>query len=166
MKRDLVLYQNIFDIEGKQVSSSLFSLSPSDSVIQNFDHEIATLLDGFKLSKKTIVNKSANEKSSVILFKYDDFTALLGADLEVTDNPEEGWRDICNNSVLINGKSIIYKIPHHGSSNAYNKELFEKLVEKDAILKLSPWNRNSKLPTDKMLLKYREHSPKVYITSP
>ncbi len=167
MRSDLVLHaKNMTLSSGEVIKTELCSLSPSDAVIANFDHEISTLFSNFDLSKKTVVEKSANEKSSVIYLRYSEFTALLGADLEVSIAQNEGWKDIFNNSNLINGQSIIYKIPHHGSENGYDKKIYEKLISPHAISKMSPWNKSTKLPQPEMLKTYQTHSQNLYITSP
>lgn len=167
LKADLVIYKSKFQLTSKEeYPIELYSLSPSESVITSFDLELSELFDAYKLNEKSIPEKSANEKSAVIYFKFGDFSALFGADLEVTGNANEGWLDIKNNSAVREGKSILYKIPHHGSSNGYNEDIFRELVENDAILKLSPWNRRNKLPKVEMLEKYKTHSNNTYITSP
>lgn len=167
MKSDLVLYQNNFRLsDGTLKRIELFSLSPSESVITKFDKELSQLFKQFSLPKKSIPEKSPNDKSAVIYFRYGEFSAMLGADLEVSDENNEGWHDIHRNSVVRQGKSGIYKIPHHGSSNGYNNSIYSDLIETDAILQLSPWNRNNKLPQLDMLQTYRSHSKNLFITSP
>lgn len=164
---DNVIYKGKMKLENNlEINTELYSLSPSDSVIANFDLELSTLLSEFNLTKTSVTEKSANAKSVVIYFKYSNYSALLGADLEVVNHPNEGWHDINNNSQVVENKSLIYKIPHHGSENGYSKEIFQNLVEENGILKLSPWNRKDKLPQAEMIKTYKEHSDKVYITSP
>ncbi|MFP4844289.1 MBL fold metallo-hydrolase [Winogradskyella sp. PE311] len=167
LKSDLVIYSDEMILSNhSKIKVELFSLSPSEAVILNFDKEISTLFRDFNLSKKLVTEKSPNDKSAAIYFKYGDFSALLGADLEISKKEDEGWKDIYNNSVVIKNKSIIYKIPHHGSSNGYEKTIYEGLIEPNAITKFSPWNSGSKLPRPEMVDKYKGHSDKVYITSP
>ena len=166
LKSDLVVYSDEMLIdEDNIIEVELFSLSPSEAVIAHFDKEISTLFSELNMSKKLVTEKSPNHKSAVIYFRYGEFSALLGADLEISNKNDEGWNDIYNNSVVVKNKSIIYKIPHHGSSNGYNKEIYEKLVDPKAIKKLSPWNSGRKLPKTEMLKKYSEHGDDLYITS-
>lgn len=166
LKIDLAIYQADFEFQKESSCKiELYALSPSEAVITHFDKELSDLINNFDLSKKSIPEKSANEKSSVLLFKYGSFSAILGADLEVSSKLDEGWFDILNNSEVRKGKSIIYKIPHHGSSNGYNQDIYENLFEQNAILKLSPWNRRNKLPEAEMLDKYKKHSKEIFITS-
>ncbi|MDX1760621.1 MAG: MBL fold metallo-hydrolase [Christiangramia sp.] len=166
LKADLVICQRELELNcGSKFPIELYSLSPSESVIEHFDKELSQLFAAYKLNQKSIPERSANNKSAVIYFKYGTFTAVLGADLEVSPNSNEGWLDIKNNSEVRNGKSVIYKIPHHGSSNGYDEEIYTDMFEYNAILKLSPWNRHTKLPQTEMLQKYKEHSDKLYITS-
>ena len=127
--------------------------------------ELSELIKSYRPSKRSIPEKSANEKSIVLLLKYKEYSTLLGADLEVNYIDDEGWHDIVNNSQVPMKKSLVYKIPHHGSENGYDKDIFETLVENNAYLKLSPWNRNKKLPQPEMIDVYKGHTDKLYITS-
>ena len=40
------------------------------------------------------------------------------------------------------------------------------MIDPNAILKLTPWNRNTKLPESEMINVYKKHTPNLYITSP
>lgn len=161
-----VLFKSDFIVDGKDLGGfEIDSLSPSESVVMHFDKEIASLLDK-KFSVVAVPEKSANDKSVVILIKHKLFSAILGADLEVKNENDEGWHDIINNCLMFSSKPIIYKLPHHGSINGYHEEIFNQIIGENAILKLSPWNRSSKLPELKMIEKYQEHTEDLYITSP
>lgn len=151
---------------GHKYQLQLSALSPSDSAVSNYDMELATLLNEFKISKVAVTEKKANEKSVALYLKFKNKSAILGADLEVNNNKDEGWLDVVNNSAVFDIKSIVYKVPHHGSSNGYRKEIYEHLIDDNAILKITPWNRNDKLPQPEMLSAYKSHSDNVYITSP
>jgi beta-lactamase superfamily II metal-dependent hydrolase len=149
------------------IDFELFALSPSDYVIEQFDHELSNIIKRVFEKKLSIVNESPNDKCVVLLLKFGNQRVLLGADLEVGDNPRQGWSDILDNSLVTDDvKAQLFKIPHHGSENGYHERIFEELVEKQSILKLTPWNLNDKLPTLEMIDCYQGHSKKIYITSP
>ncbi len=75
-------------------------------------------------------------------------------------------KDIYHNSVIIRNNSIIYKIPHHGSVNGYDEEIYQRFVDPEAVIKLTPWNIANKLPQPEMVSIYKNHSSNLYITSP
>ena len=147
------------------IRSEVISLSPSDFTMQAFDKEISTLITEYGPSSKKIINKTPNEKSVVILLKMGVHRALLGADLEVKKNNNEGWLHILDKSQVIDKKSTLFKISHHGSSNAYHERIWVELLEKNSLSKLTPWNKNKKLPEPEMLKKYVNHTNFLYMTS-
>jgi hypothetical protein len=149
------------------VVCEVFSLSPSDQAISNFDFEISELITEFGEPRKKIVIDSPNDKSVVLFLRLDKHKALLGADLEITDLSNTGWFDIINNSEIIRKeKASYFKIPHHGSENGYHDRIWLELLESDPNANLSPWNKASGLPSAEMIKKFQEHSSKLYITSP
>lgn len=150
-----------------KIYSEVFTLSPSDFAINNFDLEISKLISDFGDFRKKIIIQQPNDKSVVLLLKLGDHRVLLGADLEVNSLSNSGWFAIINESTIIkDNKSSYFKIPHHGSENGYHLDIWENLIEKKSLATLTPWNRNEKLPKDEMLVKYKSHSPDLYITSP
>lgn len=145
----------------------VFSLSPSDQTISNFDSEISELITEFGEPRKKIVIDSPNDKSVVLYLRLGKHKALLGADLEVTSASNTGWLDIINNSTIIkNEKASYFKIPHHGSENGYHERIWLELLDSDPSANLSPWNKANGLPSPEMINKFLLHSSKLYITSP
>jgi len=161
--QDRLLYSNK-KLNG--IDSLVISLSPSDYVINEFDREISTLITEFGGSEKKVIYNSPNDKSVVILIKINDQRILLGSDLEVSENPQKGWRCIIQESIVFNEKSHIFKIPHHGSITAYEKSIWDSLIDNNAIAKLSPWkNGDKKLPKKEMIDAFLSHTSELYITS-
>lgn len=148
------------------VKVEVLSLSPSDYTILEFDKEISTLITEFGVVNKKIISKSPNAKSVVLYLKLGTHRALLGSDLEVSQNPKEGWLNIIENNTVIDQKSTLFKIPHHGSENGYHEKIWITLLEKNPVSKLTPWNKNQKLPEAEMLKKFCVHSDSVYMTAP
>lgn len=148
--------------------SEIFSLSPSDYVVDEFDLEISELITQFGESRLKIISKNPNQKSVALLLKLGVHNAILGADLEVGFSNKEGWLNILDFSNVIdkNKKASLFKIPHHGSENGYHIRIWDELLADKTIAKLTPWNKNNKLPQDFMVKKYYEHTKDLYITSP
>lgn len=144
----------------------LISLSPSDYTIHEFTKEISSLITEYGQPNQKIIPKSPNAKSVAIFLKLGAHRAILGSDLEISKDPREGWDNIINNSLSIDKTSSLFKIPHHGSENGYHESIWLKLLDKNPISKLTPWNKKNKLPAPDMLKKYLEHTDKLYITSP
>lgn len=151
---------------GNGMKSQVLSLSPSDYTIFEFDKEISTLIEGYNPINKKIISKSPNSRSVVIYLKIGKHRALLGADLEIGNDNREGWLNILEKSTVIDEKSSLFKIPHHGSQNGYHNQIWVQLLSENPVSKLTPWNKNRKLPEAEILKILCSHSSKVYMTSP
>lgn len=88
------------------IDSSIFSLSPSDYAMHNFNIEISSLITEFGSSNRKIIYPSINSKSVVLFLELGFHNALLGADLEVSSNNKEGWLNILDSSQVIKGKEL------------------------------------------------------------
>jgi hypothetical protein len=145
--------------------SEVFSLSPSDFTMHRFDQELSTLMDEYQSAAKKIPAGTPNSKSVALFLRLGDHRAILGADLETTSNRNEGWYSILDNSLVLDQKSTLFKIPHHGSENGFCDELWASQLNKKTISKLTPYNKNQKLPETAMLHKYSTLSKELYMTT-
>lgn len=73
--------------------------------------------------------------------------------------------NIVNNAQIIDRKSSLFKIPHHGSKNGYCKKVWDVLLKEDTVAKLTPWNKGNGLPDPDMLNRYCSLTEKVFMTS-
>jgi hypothetical protein len=147
------------------LKTDVISLSPSDFTSLEFDKEISTLITEYGISSKKVIPRSPNAKSVVLFLKLGHHRALLGADLEVSRDGREGWVSILDNSNVIDLRASLFKIPHHGSENGYHQRVWLQLLTEQPIAKLTPWNKNGKLPEVKMLKKYHNHTSELFLTS-
>lgn len=160
--KNKVLHTERFD----NFISQIISLSPSDFAKGRFDNEISSLINDFGENKK-VVASDPNSNSVVILLNIGNHSAILGADLEVKDNDDEGWLNILNkHEEIFEKKSTLFKISHHGSANGYHEKIWADLLEKNAVAGLTPYNRGYGLPEAEMLQVYESHTENLYITSP
>ena len=148
------------------IRSEVIALSPSDQTILNFNTEISSLITEFGESRKKIIIRTPNEKSIAIFLKLGVHRAILGSDLEVSASPNEGWINVLDNNIVIDRKSSLFKISHHGSENGYHVRIWNELLEDNPVSKLTPWNKNNRLPTAEMLQLYSNHTDKLYMTAP
>lgn len=147
------------------IESEIFSLSPSDLVMEKFDRELSQMMVEFVNAARKVEELSPNYKSIALFIKFGDHRAILGADLEVSTEENEGWLDIINSSQVIDKKSTLFKIPHHGSKNGFDEKIWDTLLEEKPVGNITPWNKNQKLPEVEMLNKYCALSDKIYMTS-
>lgn len=144
----------------------VFTLSPSDITLQKFDEEISTLISEFGPPNRKIIANTPNSKSVVSFIKFGHHRALLGADLEISADLNEGWDNILLNCKSIDMKASLFKIPHHGSENSYHREIWAEMLSQNPIAALTPWNKKNGLPQLQMLQKFQTHTDNLYITSP
>lgn len=145
--------------------SEIYSLSPSDFTLSEYDKEISELITKFGASRFKLLVKDPNSKSVVLFIKLGNHRILLGADLMVSADDREGWLCILKDALVVDKPASLYKIPHHGSLNGFHILIWEKLLEKNPVAKLSPWNRKLKLPELEALEKFCDLSEKVFMTS-
>jgi hypothetical protein len=133
--------------------------------MEKFDRELSQMMVQFVNAARKVEELSPNYKSIALFIKFGDHRAILGADLEVSTEENEGWLDIINSSQVIDKKSTLFKIPHHGSKNGFDEKIWDRLLEKKPVGNITPWNKNQKLPEVEMLNKYCALSDKIYMTS-
>ncbi len=155
----------LFNITVNNETFTLFSLSPSPKTVNDFDSEISELITEFGKRNTAVIKKTPNEKSVALLLKFGSHRVILGADLEIGKDNLEGWRYVINNSkVLDSTKASLYKVPHHGSDTAYLSDIFDIIVNKNSVLKITPFSPSG-LPRENMLDVYQGHSDSIYLTS-
>jgi hypothetical protein len=146
--------------------SQAISLSPSDSAIQQFDRYVSTLITEYGNSNRRIVPLTPNFNSVSLFLKLGPHRAILGGDLEVSSNNKTiGWDDVVDNSQSIDKRATFFKIPHHGSKNAFHDRLWTLKLSDKTKSCLTPWNLGSKLPSTEMKDIYKKKSDELYITS-
>lgn len=157
----------LFSSKYKGIDLLVYSLSPSQKSMENFNAELALLIDEASKSNVKIINQTPNDKSVVILLRIGENNILLGADLEVKNESNIGWLDIIENSQIVkqHGKSTYFKIPHHGSENGYHDSIWELLLIEKPISSITIWRRSIQLPTPEMVELYFNKSDKLYMTT-
>lgn len=148
------------------VRSKIAALSPSDSTILKFHHEISNLITAYGAPRIKLPIDKPNAKSVVLLISMGNHSALLGSDLEVSLDDSEGWVNILDRCTVLDNKASLFKISHHGSENGFHQRVFDELLVDKPITKLTPWNKKDKLPNIIMLQKYISLSSALYMTSP
>jgi len=95
-------------------------LSPADATHDKFEKKLGELIKIGRDPNRELLPRSPNHLSIATLLSIGQHYALLGADLEITTDKNEGWANIIENCNAIKSiKSSFFKIPHHGSSTGY-----------------------------------------------
>lgn len=148
---------------GKQCKFT--TLSPSDKQIERFYCEIASLMPTLKDTIKRCAADGPNHSAVAALIEIGSEAILLGSDLEETNDVHTGWSVIVKSPTRPQTKARIFKIPHHGSSNAHNETVWTDMLKQGPISILTPYNRGSRLPSSADIKRIVSLSPESYSTS-
>ncbi|MBF0121079.1 MAG: hypothetical protein HQK79_19790 [Desulfobacterales bacterium] len=137
VSNDSILYNE--KIETKGSDAKIVALSPLDHSITTALVEISNLIP--KANTQIRVNSSINPNhfAIVLWISIGDIHILLGSDLEERAHPKGAWSVIANNGTRPNDMADIFKVPHHGSQNAYCNLVYEKMLTDNHLSLLTPF---------------------------
>lgn len=151
---------------GHGADCKVWTLSPSDRQIESFLLEAASLIPSIGETKRRLSNNGPNHTAVVTWVEIGDVRILLGADLEETKDPDTGWSVIVSSPAKPGGKAVIFKVPHHGSSNAHSDMVWADMVEQHSYAILTPYNRGrKKLPSPPDVGRILGFTPNSYSTA-
>jgi hypothetical protein len=149
---------------GHRIPATITALSPSDTTIALAHLEIAKLLPKTGEQQRRIPNVSTNHTSVVLWVEVGAVRALLGADLEHSDHPDEGWTAVlaCHGDPT---KAFFFKVPHHGSSNADCPEVWTRMLDNNPIAVVTPFNGGVRIPMESDLRRLAKRTDRLYCTA-
>ena len=157
---------------GKKVNSSpdIFSWSPSDFNNSEFFQYLARQHPKAVEAYRSAIPEDSNHTSIVITVDWSDTAVLLGADLEVSANPDSGWCAVISEVQHLNctRKADLVKVPHHGSSTAHAEEMWSQLVNENPISVIAPFGRGpitGRPPKSDDIRRISKLSGKVFLTA-
>jgi hypothetical protein len=122
----------------------ILALSPSHGDVLNFMRRIAAGMPGSRQTKRAVPSPEPNEVSiATMIFIGTATSILLGADVENSGGPTAGWEAIVGAHRLsaLAPRASVYKIPHHGSENAHNADVWRELMTPNPLAALTPWRK-------------------------
>ncbi|HJY91361.1 MAG TPA: MBL fold metallo-hydrolase [Candidatus Acidoferrum sp.] len=105
-----------------------------------------------------------NHASVVLSIRIDDEYLLLGADLERTNSQHTGWNAIVASTIRPQALSTLFKVPHHGSSNAQSDDVWRLMLIPSACAVVTPYAA-SQLPRPEGLQWLTARTSEAYATS-
>jgi len=152
---DKVLYSKRIESNGFNVK--VVALSPSDHSITTASVEIAKLIPKANTEIKVESNINPNLFAVVLWISIGDIQILLGSDLEECGHPHGAWSVIANNKNGPNAMADVFKVPHHGSQNAYCNHVYDKMLTDRHISVLTPFTHGKViLPQDTDITRLKE----------
>jgi hypothetical protein len=145
---------------------SIYTLSPSDASIILAQRHIADLLPRPSTTKLRLPALTPNHAAVVLWVNLGEAFVLLGSDLEETGNQDRGWSAILSSKTYPMGRASIFKIPHHGSSNADHPLVWQNMLDAEPFAVLTPFASGSiSLPRQQDINRIRSRTKQAYITA-
>lgn len=163
---DKRILQSSITINNVEKPIEVWSLSPADAEHERFFSQLAKMYPKVMQVKGRATSINPNDTCVVMLIKVGEVNVLLGADLEETGSDRRGWSAIVSSTARPEEKSTLFKIPHHGSENGHNDDVWKRMLEPKPVCLLTPYNRGRvKLPSPSDVGRILEKSDKSYITA-
>jgi hypothetical protein len=143
------------------------SLSPSDAAIIATTARLADFAPMASKIRRRIPDINPNDASVVLSVTVGPHKVLLGADLEVRDDPALGWKAILESELTAESGQQGFKIPHHGSPNGHSADVWTQMLTPRPWAATTPFVSGSvKLPDVEDCRRILNHTPHAYLTAP
>jgi hypothetical protein len=141
------------------------ALSPCDAAIGRAQKALADLFPKEDTSKRAVIAPSPNHASVVLLVRVGEARVLLGADLEETSDLKTGWSALLE-SCDLSDRASVFKIPHHGSSNADQPQVWDEALSSRPWALITPfvWGRHQ-LPLPEDCKRIADRTDRAYLTA-
>lgn len=153
----------------EETNFSVRSLSPSDKSFHKALASFGSLLSTHKTERKILPAPTHNDNSIALWLSYSGQSILLGADLEESTDEEVGWKAVINSPVRPDrrdGKACLFKIPHHGSETGHSDDVWNYMVESDAICLMTENSRGGySLPKAADVERIKKNTTRLFCTS-
>lgn len=160
------------------LTKGVWTLTPSDRDISRAITTFVAHSDSVQGLRRVAAWDDPNDATLVVLIEFDDERFLLGGDLEHRKTERDsGWHGVMTDGGRPTDTSGIFKVPHHGSSNAHCEAMWghechrhvnhepAMLTPDSTISIIAPWRLGGRtLPSDDHLERLTELSEAVYLT--
>ena len=145
----------------KREDCEIWSLSPNDAAFEKLLSSIGHLVSDESRTRTRIPSLSPNDVAVALWIGIGDMAVLLGSDLE-----EPGWTTILESPERPTAMASAFKIPHHGSGNADEREVWHQMLEPDPFAVLTPWRRGGRtLPSEADVRRILSRTGNAYATA-
>jgi hypothetical protein len=145
--------------------SEVWSLSPSSATKTAASLAFSREFPSAGTDKRPVLSRN-NELSLVTWIRVGSACALLGGDLEVKDQDNEGWKAVVGSRVRPRMRAAVFKVPHHGSPNAHYEPVWNSMLEERPAALVAPFTRSKpKRPDKSDLARLCSKTPDVYVSS-
>jgi hypothetical protein len=141
---DLVLVRKKSLATGVEIT--LTALSPVPADIEAFLVQLSAAAVHGQGTAARLLPFEPNDISVATWLAAGDEAVLLGADLENLARADRGWKAVLASRERPFGQASVYKVAHHGSSNADHPGIWDVLLQPKPIVALAPFNKGVGLP--------------------
>lgn len=145
------------------------SWSPSDLDKSEFLTYIAAMHPKAGEELRKAIPQTPNLASVVLTIEWDEFSVLLGADMERSSNVRRGWGAVVSEALRIGvNKADFLKVPHHGSENGHDDLMWDELLVDKPISILAPFGKGAiagRPPKSTDVNRIARKSSKFFITA-
>ena len=144
------------------------AISPSHGDLSEFLERLTEMMPKKKQAKLAVPSPSPNLASVATLVSVGPLSILLGADVENSGRRTAGWEAIlsANQIQRFGPLASLYKVPHHGSETAHNRDVWGSLLATNPLCVLTPWRRGrGGLPTAAGAKAILQLSSNAYVTA-
>jgi len=145
---------------------TMHALSPSAQTITDTKGQLAKRLPHFNEPIRRFHASGPNAGSVVLLVVAGEVGLLLGGDLERGRDPLRGWQAILRSDTRPSSLGHVYKVAHHGSSNADCQGIWNDLLVNSPVAMLTPYARGVKaLPSPPDVERLKSRTARLYCTT-
>lgn len=148
------------------VACEVTCLSPSSESFLLARSEFEEMFPKAGSAKKRLVPRNPNHTSVVLWIRCGNVRLLLGADLQNTGSPNSGWTAIVQSTLRPSGLADVFKVPHHGSVNGHNDDVWKKMIVSGSAAMVAPLIKgDNSLPTPADLSRIKANAGTCLITA-
>lgn len=149
---------------------SVWTLSPSDKQVELFLRSITKFIPKkeikHRVTKYRATQPDDNHQCIVTWIEIGEHSILLGGDLIETADPDSGWSVIVKSKERPQRDAAIFKVPHHGSKNAHNDDVWSKMLSPQPYAIVTPHNRGKKkIPSPSDVARIEAYTSNGYATA-
>jgi hypothetical protein len=142
------------------------SLSPSDEAVTRAMSYFASQVPIPGQQPTRVAVADPNTLTCVLWLEIGDTCILLGGDLENGPGQKCGWNAVVNSPFRPTQLASVFKVSHHGSSNAHHSEVWDKMLTNQPLAMLTPWRHGSgQLPADSDISRICTITTDAFITA-
>ena len=155
-----------FDLRNNN-NTRLVALSPSPTAVTQAIANLAARTPKAQSNRnRNVVKEDQNLNAVAVHFTFNEFSALLGSDLEDTGNKKTGWSAVFSSNIVSElslPTSSVFKVSHHGSKNGHHDRIWDELLGKKPISVTTPFASHG-LPKEDRITEIARLSEEFIVT--